>query len=157
MAFLKPPKNLCNSPRGCSKESKAAIAPILLNGCLQLQWSAENLNTAVRWFREIHSGCQAQLIFESAVAIPQLEGSTSAIAILQLLKKCCSPTAIPQSQFFLESATSSPQLESFISAIFGTFLAAKSGWFMKKKIEGKKSRAIVPLRQVLRFQRNSQF
>jgi hypothetical protein len=34
--------------------------------------------------------------FESAIAIPQLEGSTSAIAILQLLKKCYSATATPQ-------------------------------------------------------------
>jgi hypothetical protein len=44
------------------------------------------------------------------------------------LKKCCSATAIPQSQFFLMSATSNPQLESFISAIFGIFLAVESGW-----------------------------
>ncbi len=34
--------------------------------------------------------------FESDIAIPQLEGSTSAIAIPQLLKKCCSATATPQ-------------------------------------------------------------
>jgi hypothetical protein len=38
----------------------------------------------------------AQLFFESAIAISQLEGSTSAIAIPQLLKKCCSATATPQ-------------------------------------------------------------
>jgi hypothetical protein len=74
-------------------------------------------------------GGHAQL---SAIAIPQLEGGTSAIAIPQLLKKCYSATAIPQSQFFLESASSSPQLESFTSAIFGAFLAVKSGQFMKK-------------------------
>ncbi len=34
----------------------------------------------------IHRGGQVQLLFESAIAIPQLEGSTSAIAILQLFK-----------------------------------------------------------------------
>jgi hypothetical protein len=56
-------------------------------------------------------GRHAQLFFDSAIAIPQLEGSTSAIAIPQLFKKCCSATAIPQSQFFPKSATSSPQLE----------------------------------------------
>jgi hypothetical protein len=36
----------------------------------------------------------AQLFFESAISIPQLAGSTSAIAIPQLLKKCCSAMAI---------------------------------------------------------------
>ncbi len=82
-------------------------------------------------------GGHAQLFFESAIAIPQLEGSTSSIAILQLLKKCCSATATPQSQFFLKSATSSPQLESFNSAIFGTFLAVESGRFMGKNSEVK--------------------
>ena len=76
-------------------------------------------------------GGHAQLFFESAIAIPQLEGSTSAIAIPQLFEEMLlrnRNSAIPQSQFFLMSATSSPQLESFISAIFGTFWAAKSGW-----------------------------
>jgi hypothetical protein len=48
----------------------------------------------------------------------------------------------------LESATLGPQLESFTSAIFGAFLAVKSGRFMKKN-GGKKSCATVPLRQVL--------
>ncbi len=67
----------------------------------------------------------------------QLEGSTSAIAIPQLLKKCCSATATPQLQFFLKSATTSPELESFISAIFGTFSAVESGRFMGKKSEVK--------------------
>ncbi len=38
----------------------------------------------------------AQLFFESAIVIPQLDGNTSAIAIPQLLKKCCSTTATPQ-------------------------------------------------------------
>jgi hypothetical protein len=46
----------------------------------------------------IARGGHAQLFFESAIAIPQLEGRDSAIAISQLLKKCCSLTAIPQSQ-----------------------------------------------------------
>jgi hypothetical protein len=76
-------------------------------------------------------GGDAQLFFESAIAIPQLEGNTSAIAIPQLFKEMllrnCN-SAIPQSQFFLMFATSSPQLESFISAIFGTFWTVKSGW-----------------------------
>jgi hypothetical protein len=76
-----------------------------------------------------------QLIFESAIAIPQLEGSTSAIAIPQLLKKRCSTAATLQ--FRDRNFFWSPQLESFTSAIFGAFLAAKSGRFMKKKLEVK--------------------
>jgi hypothetical protein len=44
----------------------------------------------------IFKGGHAQLLFESAIAIPQLEGSTSAVAIPQLLNKCCSTTATPQ-------------------------------------------------------------
>jgi hypothetical protein len=63
--------------------------------------------------------------FESTNAIPQLEGSTSAIPILQLFQEMLlgnHNSAIPQSQFFLKSATSSPQLESFTFAIFGIFL-----------------------------------
>jgi hypothetical protein len=67
-------------------------------------------------------GGHAQLFFESAIAIPQLEGSTSAIAIPQLFKNMllrnCN-SAIPQSQFFLKSATSSPQLGSSNFAFFG--------------------------------------
>ncbi len=98
------------------------------------------------------SGGHAQLFFESSIAIPQLEGSISAIAIPQRLKKWCSATAIPQSQFL-----GGPQLKSFASAIFSAFLAVKSGRFMKKKIGGKKSCATVPLRQVFGFQRNRQF
>ncbi len=43
---------------------------------------------------------------------------------------------------FLEFEISSPQLESFTSAIFGAFLAMKSGRF----IGGKKSRVTVPLK-----------
>jgi hypothetical protein len=59
--------------------------------------------------------------FESAIAIPQLEESTSAIAIPQLFKAMLiryRNSAIPQSQFFLKSATSSPQLECFIYCNF---------------------------------------
>jgi hypothetical protein len=70
----------------------------------------------------------AQLFFESAIAIPQLEGITSAIAIPQLFKAMLirnHNSAIPQSQFFLKSATSSPQLESFISTIFDIFSAVE--------------------------------
>jgi hypothetical protein len=63
-------------------------------------------------------GGQAQLIFASAIAIPQLEGSTSAIAIPQLLKKCCSATATPQTQFVFESATSELHFRNF-QCIFG--------------------------------------
>ncbi len=51
-------------------------------------------------------GGHAHLLFESGIATPQLEGSTSATAIPQLLKEFCSATAIPQSQFFW-----SPQLQ----------------------------------------------
>jgi hypothetical protein len=71
-------------------------------------------------------GGHTQLFFESAIAIPQLERSTSAIAIPQLFKKCCSAT--PQFRnrnFFQKSATSSLQLESFTSAIFGIFWAVE--------------------------------
>jgi hypothetical protein len=85
------------------------------------------------------------IFFESAIAIQQLEGSTSAIAISQLFKEMLlrnRNSAIPQSQFFLKpqlqvrnfkSATSSLQLERFISAIFGIFLAVECGRLMKKK------------------------
>ncbi len=38
-------------------------------------------------------GGHTQLFFESTIAIPQLEGSTSTIAIPQLFKKCCSAIA----------------------------------------------------------------
>jgi hypothetical protein len=75
-------------------------------------------------------GGHEQLFFESAIAIPQLEGSTSAIAIPQLSKEMLlrnRNSEIPQSQYFLMSTTSSPQLENFISAIFGIFLAVESG------------------------------
>jgi hypothetical protein len=77
-------------------------------------------------------GGHAQLIFESAIAIPQLEASTSAIAIPHLLNKCC-----PQPQFFLKSATSSPQLESCTFAIFGIFLPWNPVDSRKKKLKVK--------------------
>ncbi len=54
-------------------------------------------------------GGHAQLFFESAIAIPQLEGSTSAIAIPQLFKKCCSATVLPQ--FRNRNFFWSPQLQ----------------------------------------------
>ncbi len=41
-------------------------------------------------------GGHAQLFLESAIAIVQLAGRTSAIAIPQLLKESCSATAAPQ-------------------------------------------------------------
>jgi hypothetical protein len=76
------------------------------------------------WRQEvICRGGHEQHFFESAIAIPQLVGSTSAIAILQL-KKNVAPqrnSAIPQSQFFLTSATSSPQLESLLSQFLAYF------------------------------------
>jgi hypothetical protein len=53
-------------------------------------------------------GGHAQLFFASAIAIPQLEGSSSAIATPQLFKDMLlrnRNSAIPQSQFFLKSAT----------------------------------------------------
>jgi hypothetical protein len=80
-------------------------------------------------------GGHAHLFFKSAIEIPQLEGSTSAIAILQLFEDmwlCNSNSGNPQLQFFLKSATSSPQLGSLNSAIFGIFLAVESGRFMEK-------------------------
>jgi hypothetical protein len=84
--------------------------------------------------------------FESAIAIPQLEGSTSAIAIPQLFKemlfRICN-SAIPQSQFFLMSATSSQQLESFISTIFRNIFG-HGIWSIHEKNGGKKSCETVP-------------
>jgi hypothetical protein len=76
--------------------------------------------------------------FESAIAIPQLEGNASAIAIPQLFKAMLLRNrnfTIPQSQFFLISATSCPQLESFSSAIFGILLAVESGRVHEKNSE----------------------
>jgi hypothetical protein len=73
-------------------------------------------------------GGHVLLFFQSSIAILQLEGSTSAIVILQLFKEmllCNRNSTIPQLQYFLKSATSSPQLESLTSAIFGMFLAVE--------------------------------
>ncbi len=58
-------------------------------------------------------------------------------ALPQLLKKCCSATATPQSQFFWSPQHTNPQLESFTSAIFGIFLAMELGLFINKKSEVK--------------------
>jgi hypothetical protein len=57
----------------------------------------------------VSRGGYAQLFLESAIAIPQLEGSSSAIAIPQLFKNMLlrnHNSAIPQSQIFLN-----PQLQ----------------------------------------------
>ncbi len=74
-------------------------------------------------------------IFESAIAILQLEGSTSAAfkRNIALQPKLRNSTIT----IFLKSATSNPQLECSTSAIFGKFLAVESGRFMKKKLEVK--------------------
>ncbi len=94
-------------------------------------------------------------LFESAFAIPQLEGSTSATAILQLFKEMllhnCN-NVISQSQFCSE-------VSNFKSAKELHFHNFRFFWLWNpfdswKKIGGKKS---VPLRQVFGFQRNSQF
>jgi hypothetical protein len=52
--------------------------------------------------------------FRSAIAIPQREGSTSAMAIPQLFKEMLLRNRNSSIVFFLKSATSSPQLESFL-------------------------------------------
>jgi hypothetical protein len=110
-------------------------------------------------FREINRGGQAQLIFESTIAIPQLEGSTSAIAIPQLLKKCCSAIATPQ--FRNRNFFWSPQLQvRNLRASLPQFLAhfwPRNPVDSRKKILEVKSHATVPLRQVFCFQRNRQF
>jgi hypothetical protein len=105
-------------------------------------------------------GGHAQLFFESAIAILQLEESTSAIAIPQLFKEMLlrnRKSATPQSQFFLMYATSSPQL--YVELHFRNFRHIFSRGIRsihERKIRGKKSRATVPLRQVFGFQRNRQ-
>jgi hypothetical protein len=47
-------------------------------------------------------GGHAQLFFESAIATPQLEGSTSATAIPQLFKEFCSATPQFRNRNFFE-------------------------------------------------------
>jgi hypothetical protein len=72
---------------------------------------------------EFNRGGHAQLFFESAIAILQLEGGTSAIAIPQFKEML-----LRNRNFFW-----SPQVQvRFTSAIFGAFLAVKFGRFMKK-------------------------
>jgi hypothetical protein len=87
----------------------------------------------------VNRGGHAQLFLESAIAFPQLEGSTSAITIPQLLKEMllCNQQLRNSAIAIFLSVTSSPQLESFISAIFSIFLAVESGQFMRKKSEVK--------------------
>ncbi len=88
---------------------------------------------------------------KSAIAIPQLEGSTSAIAIPQCLEKCCSTTATPQFRnriFFgvrnFKSATWKLRFRNF-RRIFGREIRTID----EKKIRGKKSCATVSLKRVL--------
>ncbi len=68
------------------------------------------LISITRYFRSTGRGGHAQLFLESAIAIPQLEGRTSAIAISQLLKECCSTTATPQ---FHNLRVSPPQFPAY--------------------------------------------
>ncbi len=68
------------------------------------------------WICAIGRGGHAQLFFESAIAIPQLEGSISTIAILQLFKEMLLRNrnpAIPHLQFFLKTATWALQFHNF--------------------------------------------
>ncbi len=91
-----------------------------LQNFFSVEYSQYFLETNLLYHRS--RGGQAQLFFESAIAIPQLEGSTCAIASPQLFKEMllsnCN-SASPQSQFFLKSATSSPQLGRNFRHIFG--------------------------------------
>ncbi len=84
------------------KDTAALVSSLAPPLCLQTRYiSLEREIPIIR-------GGQAQLFFESAIAIPQLEGSTSAIAIPQLFKEMLlrnRNSAIPQMQFFLKSAT----------------------------------------------------
>ncbi len=95
-----------------------SFCPIRIRMC----WIAGSVN----YFRETHRGGHTQLFFESAIAIPQLEAGTSAIAIPRLLKKCNS--AIPQSHFLLKSATSSP----LFSAYFWLWSSLKLYFFYRQ-------------------------
>ncbi len=92
----------------------------------------------------MYSRQRCNLFVYSAIAIPQLGGSTCAIAIQQLLKEMLLRNfAIA---IFLKSATSSLQLDSFTTAIFGIFLAVDFGQFMKNKIKGKKILCYLPFK-----------
>jgi hypothetical protein len=67
-------------------------------------------------FCGLNRGGHAQLFFESAIAIPQLEGSTSAIAIPQLFKEMLlrnHNSAILQSHFFIKVRNLSLQSRNF--------------------------------------------
>jgi hypothetical protein len=99
-------------------------------GWNDVSWNNPEVNREL-----ISRGGHAQLFFESSIAIPQLEGSSSAIAIPQLFKHMLlrnRNSAIPQLQFFLKSATSSPQFGSFNSAFFGIVLDVESGRFIER-------------------------
>ncbi len=94
--------------------------------------------------------CKALIILifsagESTIAIPQLEGSTSATAILQpQLRNCNFEIAIFSDVCNFKSATWELHFCN-LRHIFGRGI--RSG-FMKKKSRGKKTRATVPFRQV---------
>ncbi len=80
-------------------------------------------------------GGHGDLFFKSAIEIPQFEGSTSAIAILQLFEDmwlCNSNSGNPQLQFFLKSTTWELEFRHFWH-IFGCGIRSIHG----KKIEGK--------------------
>jgi hypothetical protein len=101
------------------------------NSCArQNNWLWLDSRNKQRWARAT--------FFESSIAIPQLEGSTSAIAIPHLFKEMLlrnHNSAIPQSQFFLMSATSSPQLESFFPQFSAYFLPWNPVGVHEKKSE----------------------
>jgi hypothetical protein len=82
--------------------------------------------------------------FESATAIPQLEGSTSATFKEMLLRNRNSAIAIFLKSTTHKSATWELHFRNF-RHIFGHGI----GFIHKQKIGGKISRATVPLRQVL--------
>ncbi len=98
-------------------------------------------------------GGHAQLFLCPQSQFSNLKEALQQSQFRNFLKKCCSQPQLRNSAiaFFMMSPTSNLQLESFISAIFGMFLAVESGRG-KKKNRRYKSRATVPLRQVLGFQ-----
>ncbi len=121
---------------------------------VQFVWAAYPFSSVF-----ISRGGDAQLFFESAIAIPQLEGSTSAIAIPQHFfniapqpQLCNSAIAIFSEVRNFYSATWELQFRNF-RHIFGRGNQSFHG----EKIGGKKSRATVPLRQVSGFQKNRGF
>jgi hypothetical protein len=92
-------------------------------------------------------GGHAHFFFQSAIATPELEGSTSAIAIPQLFK-----------EMLLRNRNSSMAIFSYVCNLkefhFHNFWHILGHGQFMKKIGGKKSCAIVPLRQVFGFWRN---